>query len=104
MSEKTFAGFIIGISKRNCTEARAVALYVKKRTENMSHITKRIDADIRHGRITVERFETLKAYMSALHDYYLKKGHLVDSRDPSDWVDIGKGARMHAVHKDSETL
>jgi len=103
MSNKTFAGFIIGMSKRNCTEARSVALYVKKRTENMSHIMDRIKADLRNGGIDKERFERLQSFMADLHKYYLKSGHLVDSRDPSDWVDIGKGARMHAVHKDSDT-
>lgn len=103
MSEKTFAGFIIGMSKRNCTEARAVVLYVKKRTDNMSHVMDRIKSDHRQGRITLERFETLSAYMAALHKYYLNTGHLVDSRDPSDWVDIGNGARMRAVHKESDT-
>jgi len=102
MSNKTFAGFIIGMSKRNCTEARAVALYVKKRTENMSHIMDRIKADFKLGRIDTARFERLSHFIKELHAVYLKSGHIVDSRDPNDWVDIGKGARMHAVHKDSD--
>lgn len=102
MSNKTFAGFVIGLSKRDCTEARSVVLYVKKRTENMSHIMERIKADFKLGRIDAARFERLSLFIKELHTVYLKSGHIVDSRDPKDWADIGNGARMHAVHKDSD--
>lgn len=99
---RTFAAFLIGLAKRGRRDARSAALYVGKRTDGRKRILERVDAALKAGKIDAEWHRTLTGYLDALGEEFIKSGRTVDERDPREWNDLGNGARVRKVIKDSE--
>lgn len=99
---QTFGRFISGLALRKIRPACSVVLYVEKRTDAIGDIKTRIHAALKAEKIDSEYHERLLTHVKVCHELYEKAGKLVDERDQKDWDDLGNGAKMKKVHKDSE--
>jgi hypothetical protein len=100
---KTFGAFVRQCAKAGVDIASAVAVYVEKHEDDCSRVRERIEAACRAGRITEPRRDLLQRCVDACLEAHKSYGRIVDHADPADWVDLGNGARMHRVHKDSDS-
>jgi len=101
---KTFGAFIRQAAGYGIDKAIAIATYVEKAEDTAHEVRQRILRAHETGIITKERKNTLDCIMEQCHALFMQSGRIVDTRDSKDWVDIGNGAKMHKVHKDSERM
>ena len=101
---KTFGAFIRQAAGYGIDKAIAIATYVEKVYDTAHDVRNRIRLAHETGIITKERKNTLEGILDECHALYVKSGRIVDTRDSKDWIDIGNGAKMHKVHKDSERM
>lgn len=99
---KSFGAFIRQAAKYGIGKAVAISIYVEKSEDTKHEVKQRIRRAHDTGIITPERKSKLDSILDECNALYIKSGRIVDERDPSDWEDIGNGAKMHVVHKDSE--
>lgn len=101
---KAYVAFVLQAASVGIDKAIAVAVYIEKPTDDAFLVRQHIERDLRKGNITQERRDRLISYVSDCTVAHQEYGKVIDNKDPKDWVDLGNGARMHAVHKDSERM
>lgn len=99
---KTFGAFVRQCAKSGVDIAKAVALYVEKHEDDVTAVRKRIRSALEGGRVSAVRGRVLQKCVDACLDAHARYGKIIDHADPADWVDLGDGARMRRVHKDSD--
>lgn len=94
--EQTFAGFLMR-ARRWSDGAKALSLYVKRRTDRYEDVMDRVRAAKASGAIGAEYYDRLKLAGAGCLDEWRDRSKLLDTTDPQEWRALGGGGRVRVT-------